>query len=520
MDYAASFARFLGRLVYLLVHDPANLDEQKGSLRAMLTLSREGAIVLAADGDTLTANDTPLPSLLAGVSEVAVRLRSLGVQWLEVDAGASAGELLGAARVLAGVPQEGAHMTGVTVRFGVSAGLAEEEPAASPVTHVTEPEGGAPAAPAAEAPAPMVEESAVERLPVEEPIVQSSMADDHDGPARPAAPPVVDATTDELLDELDRTESADRLAVLLDALAGRAEAALDAGDATLVSGILHRVVRREEDLLDVSAKRAIFVALRRLGTPSMLRAVATCLPRAPESRAELLAVLARSGETGAEVVIEQHAAAASDEERRLWTDALRGLPAAVSVLLHQLADPRWDVARAAAALLGELRAPQAERPLAEASHHDDERVRHAATTALMRLGTPRSVPAIERTLRDRAPQMRIQAAAELVVRGEQEGARQLLRALEEEQDDEVRAAFLIALGRLATTEAVERLIAEARPARGLFRKRPVAIRVAAVQALGEARTTEAVRALRELRDDREADVRAVATYALRRATAR
>jgi HEAT repeat protein len=92
----------------------------------------------------------------------------------------------------------------------------------------------------------------------------------------------------------------------------------------------------------------------------------------------------------------------------------------------------------------------------------------------------------------------------------------LLRALEEEKDDEVQAAFLLALGKLATPDAVQRLIKAAEAERGLFKKKSTAFRVAAVQGLGESRTTEAQEALRTLVADKDDDVVASAKVALQR----
>jgi HEAT repeat protein len=246
----------------------------------------------------------------------------------------------------------------------------------------------------------------------------------------------------------------------------------------------------------------------------MLRAVAAELPRVPEKRDERLAVLVRAGEDGVEALVGQLAGATDGAERQVYSRALKELPAAIPTLVQMLDDSRWFVARNAATLLGEMKAREAEQPLRKLIHHDDERVRHAATSALMHLGTPHSMPAIAHALKEAAPQMRMRAAAELVSRKHGEGTAHLLRALDDERDDEVRAAFLLALGRLAARDGVERLIAAAQPERGLFRKKPVALRVAAVQGLGEARTPEAIEALRALRQDRDPDVRAAVRNAL------
>ena len=72
------------------------------------------------------------------------------------------------------------------------------------------------------------------------------------------------------------------------------------------------------------------------------------------------------------------------------------------------------------------------------------------------------------------------------------------------------------LGKLATPEAVQRLITASEVKRGLFQKSTTSFRVAAVNALAEARTTDAMVALRALEQDKDSDVRAAVMLALGR----
>ena len=73
----------------------------------------------------------------------------------------------------------------------------------------------------------------------------------------------------------------------------------------------------------------------------------------------------------------------------------------VPTLIHMLGDARWFVARNAAELLGEMQAREAEPQLTELLRHSDDRVRRAATSALMRLGTSRAMQAIQDALQGR-----------------------------------------------------------------------------------------------------------------------
>ena len=100
MDYSVTFTRHFARLVWLLMHEPTNIDEQKTSLRALVTVAREGAIALATNGIELMANGTPLPPALAGVSDVVARMEAHGLRAIDVDREPAASDLLGAARAL------------------------------------------------------------------------------------------------------------------------------------------------------------------------------------------------------------------------------------------------------------------------------------------------------------------------------------------------------------------------------------------------------------------------------------
>ena len=102
MDHSVTFARHYARLLWLLLHEPANVDEQKATLRALVTVSKDGVVSMSASGDALTANGGGVPGALSGVREVARQMGSHGVGEVAFDAGASAAGILGSARLLAG----------------------------------------------------------------------------------------------------------------------------------------------------------------------------------------------------------------------------------------------------------------------------------------------------------------------------------------------------------------------------------------------------------------------------------
>ena len=516
MDYSVTFARDFARLVWLLSHEPANIDEQKATLRALVTVAREGFVMLGTRTGQLTGNGTALSVALPGVPEMVERMAAHGAKTIDVDRNATAADLIRIARHLAGPADQPLAPSSATVRFG-GGGTPPGTPAV-------------PAAPDAKRtslpdfdfgevlddPLATALERATPHRPM--PAVPVSPAGGRRAGGMfdqfSAAGASATASHAELLARLDDEASPLHLIELLDALAARAEAAMAENRPAAATEIFYRIVRRERDTQELEVKRAFVLTVKRLMKPALLKVVVTDLTRAPEQHAQSKVVLARAGEDGADALIEQLTTEEGRKARLIYFDVLVQLQAGVPTLLHMLGDARWYVARNAAALLGEMQARDAEQPLGELLHHDDERVRHAATIALMRLGTARSLPTIQEGLRDRAPHIRMEAAAALVGRRESNIVAMLLRALDDERDDEVSASFLITLGRLATPDAVSRLIATADVERGLFRKKAVALRIAAVQALSEARTPEALEALKSLQADKDEDVRATAVYAL------
>ena len=533
MDQSVTFARHYARLLWLLLHEAANVDEQKATLRALVTVSKEGAVSLTANGESLWANDTTVPVALAGVAELSRRMSAHGVAEVAFDAAPSAAGVLGSARILAGEPASGAEGDALSrlaalgapgVRFGARAAAAAVV-APAPVPAASAPPTASPSS------LPdfglgeldVLDESALEarlrptpRANVAIPAAPESRGEGGGMFEQFAATRAPTATHAELLAQLEQSTGVNVLTRVLDDLVAIAESAARDARPAMVCEILCRVTRREPQIHEFESKRAFVMAQRRLAKPQLLRAITQELPHAGDQRDTFIAVLARAGEDGADALIEQIAAISGQNERRVYFDALLQLQAGIPTLIHMLGDARWFVARNAAELLGEMQAREAEPQLTELLRHSDDRVRRAATGALMRLGTPRAMNAIQEALKDGAPAMRMQAAAALVARKDVKAAATLLRALEDEKDDEVQASFLLALGKLATPDAVQRLVKAAEPERGLFRKKSTAFRVAAVQGLGEARTAEAVEALKSVVSDKDDDVAASAKAALQR----
>lgn len=536
MDHPIIFARHFSRLVWLLLHEPSNTDEQKAALRALVTVSREGPVHLVAANWQLVANGRELPDVLTGVQDLTAQMIGHAVRELIVNQQAAAADLLNAARLLAAepVPGDGGRhvverteaMNAQTVRFIVGA-TRPARPRTEPTPPTARP--AVPPANDVDATALAMDLELVDPAEAEEAIAaQHGVAPVARDDSLDTAPPppvtrevmaaVVDAAANgnvaQLFAILDRTSGLQLRTQIVDEVALLAERAAREGKAMLVADLLGGLARREAEAEEPTVKRVFGYALRRLSKPQLLRHVAMLLPRKRGPIAEYEAVLVRAGEDGADALVDQLTQATTAEDRRTYYNLLARMRAAVPALIHMLEDPRWFVARNAAELLGEMEARESEQPLARLLRHDDERVRRAASQALVRIGTGGALHAVQQAVQDADPGLRQAAAAALGQRKDAPTAATLLRALDKEEDEEVQLAIVTALGRVGSAEAVSRLAAVAEPGGRFFRKKSTQLRVAAVVGLGEARTPAALAALTALTDDREREVREAAVRAL------
>jgi HEAT repeat protein len=321
---------------------------------------------------------------------------------------------------------------------------------------------------------------------------------------------------DELIEQLRVGVTPQKAMRLLDELVSVAETRAEEHRWEVVARVLDTFVRSEAAAgHSADMRRAYTIAIRRLSKATLLRGIAGLLPRRPELRDGLQDVMIRLGPDGAEALIDLLTTADSLTDRRAYLAALVRCRDAVPTLIHLLGDKRWYVARNATDLLGEMRAVEAENALLDVVRHREERVRRSVATALSRLGTPRAIQAVQQMFTDPVPEVRVHAVQGIGSTKSPRVVGVLARALDNEQDPEVQAVILAALGKQATEEAVARLLKVAEPDGRLFKRKPTALRVSAVQALAEANTPSAVAALRRFADDKDRDVRDAAVRALR-----
>lgn len=549
MDFSVLFARFFARLIWLIRSQPDSVDDQKGALRMLVMSAKDGAVVLRADGPRLTANGTPLPEILTGIQAVASALSGPVSYSLSIDKGASPADILGLARVIASdspdpLMQRVTQLALKTVRMEAVGEVAEPARARETAQLTTEmiaeieadkartaeieaekERAAAKTDEASPVASDRMAETAIETAAETPPTVAPPIAAPTAPPAQPpAAPPAetprIGATGDETLDmlfaRLAATMDPKAAAAVLDEITTRIIVHSRQGNVRLALLGASVLVQREQAITDTDTRRPYLVATRRIFQPQVLRLVMPALRRDGE-REMLRGVLQHAGEEGASVVFEESQRARTLSERRDLIDVLRAMPATVPMAVKRLDDARWFVVRAAIDLLGELLTAEGERAVADMLKHSDERVRRAATAAVARYDTPFAIDALYRALADPTAGVRLQAVHGLATRrGNAKAAMVVVSAIDEEPEVEVQLAEIAALGRFATSEAVQKLARAAEPDGRLFGRKNPAYRVAAIRALAEARTPTAMSTLQALLADREKDVREAAAAAIAR----
>jgi HEAT repeat protein len=508
MPYSATFARHFSRLVSLLMNESSKVDEQKVLLRALVTVSKSGSVTVTANGGRLLVNDALVPSALAGVPQVTAQMSAHAISAIRVAQSAKAAELLGVARIIAGA----------AAGSDCGAQARDKLAALHPKSIQFETTKAAAQGPTAEAAPAQTEAAEVRPAPsksrgksIAEQETETLVSEIATGDVRTLSP-------DKLFAKLDKTKSATAATKVLDDLVGLAEYSARAGKTAVVADIIEGVGTREAKVRSEEMKRAYAQSTRRLTRPALLQTVAKLVATNAERKKQYIHVLELQAEEGADAVIELISQAKTRADRQVLLGILKQLKAAIPALVRLLGDARWFEVRNASDLLAELGATDAQEELIGLVHHTDDRVRRSAIAALLKLNTPEALRAVHDAVRDASPEVRMQAVAALSTKRDARSTATLIRGVDDEQDSDVQVAIIAALGKLGTNEAVQKLLKIAAPEGRLFRKKTSALRVAAVQALGEARTAAAIASLKELTDDKDRDVRETAARVLAHAS--
>ena len=336
----------------------------------------------------------------------------------------------------------------------------------------------------------------------------------------PAAPgpsgarPPLPAGAADVIAELERNPTAPNVGDLLAALVRNAETAIKQSRFEQVLGVIASIIQVEQRVSETSGMRRQYaIAVRRIYTKPVLQALAHLLGT-PKYRADAVAALQRGGAAAVEVLMDLLVAAPTVSERRAVFDALKQMTEGTEQLIHMLDHHEWFVVRNVAELLGELGMDDAVPALARRLDYADERVRKAVALALAKIGTRSAAEPLRRALRDKSLEVRMQVALGIGGRKSSALAMPLVVAMEEEKDETVVRELILALGRIGSPDAVQALIKWAQPAGRIFGRKPLTLRLAAVDALRLAATPAALGTLEGLEDDGDRQIRAAAKNAV------
>jgi len=334
----------------------------------------------------------------------------------------------------------------------------------------------------------------------------------------PSAPsgarPPLPAGAADVIAELERNPTAPNLGDLLAALVRNAETAIKQSRFEQVLGVIASIIQVEQRVSETSGMRRQYaIAVRRIYTKPVLQALAHLLGT-PKYRADAVAALQRGGAAAVEVLMDLLVAAPTVSERRAVFDALKQMTEGTEQLIHMLDHHEWFVVRNVAELLGELGMDDAVPALARRLDYADERVRKAVALALAKIGTRSAAEPLRRALRDKSVEVRMQVALGIGGRKSSALAMPLVVAMEEEKDETVVRELILALGRIGSPDAVQALIKWAQPAGRIFGRKPLTLRLAAVNALRLAATPAALGTLEGLEDDGDRQIREAAKNAV------
>ena len=179
---------------------------------------------------------------------------------------------------------------------------------------------------------------------------------------------------------------------------------------------------------------------------------------------------------------------------------------AIEPLCQALRDKCPEVRRVAAANLGEFRTERAVEPLGHALRDKSRRVRFEAVFALGEIGSERAVEPLGHALRDKSRRVRWVAAGALGELGSERAMVPLLLAMTDRKKD-VRSWAVSSVDRIVQERGIESLVQALRDKRPLVRK-------IAADTLGRIGNREAIEALEQAARDKRRLVRNAASKAL------
>lgn len=507
----------LGKLILLLRDSPEAVEEHKRAFRQLIQCLGTEAHRLVADSTGISLDGAAFSMGEPAVAAVHAHLLGLGIGEVRFPAGLLPAPLLTFLRAIAVAPGTYAGLQQITQRLmnqgADSIQLLPPSAAVLPSLEVTSGEMVARPAPGPR------RGGAPGRPEKEEDVTLKDIGPDAMSEARVGMMHFVTLEAREAGDlarvasHLNEAAQVDRATTdMLNELVAAAEAAASRGEWPGLLKAAMTLIELEQKGGALAAHRAYGIALRRMVPRSVLENLARLAIAGP-TRNEAITVFRRLGADATEVLLGLLAAAPTAPERRAYFNALTQMTEGSQLVIHMLSHDEWYVVRNVAELCGELGLEQAVLPLARRMSHPDERVRRSVAGALARIGTPGTVEPLRKALRDKSPLVRLHAAQSLDGRKARGLAMTLAVAVDEETQADVQREMLLALGRIASPEALQAIAGAASPGGKLFRRKPQALRLAAIESF-HAAGPAAVSHLKVLLEDEDPLVREAVKQAM------
>ncbi len=481
----------LGQMIRLLREAPDETDDLKAALRTLTEITDKRSLSIRAEADHITVEgiDVEGDSTLIGL--LLQQMQAHLVAEMRIAHGASAIDIMHLVRGIAhNLSDYGtghivdAHLqnVGATTVSAVSTaadasrqhrrdmritdaleatGLSLDQPGrpqtSTPTAEPTQPgESPSPAGTPAHGAAAKQEEEEDEEKEEEEEI---GLVSEHTGQAYDDMLRQLLASTGTMSEAISKLEADAPSAELfkqLDTVQGSITKALDKHQLDQAIDAVAALVRKEAESTKEDSRRAYGVALRRLLTEHHMTMFAAYLLDDLYA-ADVVLIIRRAGKPGTRVILELLVKAPTFAERKAYLRLLRDVEEGLDAITGMLDHPDWFVIRNMADLAGELRIEEAIPALGKMITHSDHRVRAAVGVALARIRVSASVPYLSKVPQDPDPKVRAIVFQEIGGQGLSALAMPLVAAMEGEENPQVRAEYLRALGRIGTPEAVEAL---------------------------------------------------------------
>jgi HEAT repeat protein len=224
------------------------------------------------------------------------------------------------------------------------------------------------------------------------------------------------------------------------------------------------------------------VILGRTLTRAALARVAPYLME-PRRRGRASATLKRGGDAASGLLVQLITDAQTLGERMIYTEVLQAIPQGTDRLLSLLGSRSdWQLSRNIAELAGEARIDAAVPYLARLQDQSDDRVKRAALVAMAKIGSVATVEPLRTVLKSGAPELKALVAASIGGPQARPLTAPLASLADEEENPDVARALIRAIGRIGTPEAKQAL-ERAAAQKTLFSRRGKVVKEAAEEVL-------------------------------------